>query len=101
MLFKIIVSKTNLRKKIFGGIKRETSNIEYLVSVESETEVEEYLIQMPKEGVVVWIGMWGEERRTWKAKRSWEKVEGEDKDAHILILKSPTGVIYTKQLRYI
>lgn len=103
MLFKIIITKTIASSNWFGTRKTKNVNTEYLVSAENEQHVKEYTNRFPKEGVDTYLrGLWqSESKESWKEEQLWERVEGDDNDAHILLLKSPTGVVYEKQLRYL
>ena len=99
MLFNITITRTNTIKKFFKDDVK-TFNRNFLISAENELHVQEYAMRLPKEGETACFGVFKERALLWKEKWAWKKVDGNDNDAHVLLLKSPTGVLYTKQIKY-
>lgn len=98
MLFNITITRTDSYKKIFG-VKKKTISKEYLISAENKQKLAEYYSRLPKEGIDIWMNAYGSKKRPWIEERTWKEIEGDDHDAHVLLLESPTGITYTKQVK--
>ena len=102
MLFHTRYKKVMTWRNFFGLKRTEETITEVLYSAKDVETFHAYMKECHKsKGSDGFVGLFRTVYRNWTKDYTWKILEGDDTDAHILILESPTGVLYDFQRRWI
>ena len=80
---------------LFGFEKSKTEKKVGIYSVKNEETLRRYIETYGRtEGTGHRVGLFCDPEVKWTAKYSYEAIDGDENEANVLILESPTGVLY-------